>query len=205
MKLFVITLLVSFSLTFSLNTNDLCRLVEKDCAGQYFDSSSRYKIVCQHVKCAMPFQFQCDSTTCSQNITACEQYSEMDHIFNSKLYKSLSIHSFFSQSSIDSRKKFLNEFGWFKKSIKNCTKSQFVWENSSVCVNVKKQCLTKLTQTLFLFEPNYFRKPHFTTVKCPCSKKHSFECGSHYCAVSMKDCDFFKANKKLAVGLKNCY
>lgn len=197
----------SVNSTTSLNTLDLCTLVEKDCVGKYNNPANSYQVICKYDKCQPPYVYTCGDDKCTRSKKTCYEYSEMNQVFSSNLYKALTGYTFFGKDSIVERKKYLNQFITFKKNINNCTKTAQTWKASMVCLNNQKTCKKlSISLKMGLLLHNYLEveKPSKAALKCPCPSSHSYICGLNHCAVSKRACDMLKKEKKLAYSLNFC-
>jgi len=182
-KIQIIFLLLSIlikHLTVGLKPSSLCFLKQQECKGIY-DKQQNYQTECNLIKCHGIFQFECILDTCSQSITECNEYNQINfyiNILNDKLIETNNAttkNSKLFQKYLKETMK-LNEFNSY---IPDCLNKTYTFESKDFCLNN-------------------------AVSKCPANQ--SFICGK-YCSLNSIACDYqeMKSNESIVKSISNCF
>jgi hypothetical protein len=193
MNLFIILLI--FRLVLTLRPSDFCNLNTKNCIGR-FGSKNVYTEECEYDKCQSNYSYHCANTTkCSRSKKECDEYFEMNKIFNTDSYIRHAF-AYIWQSSEKRRKNFAKNFNATMSKVKYCRNDTF--KPSDICLNKRNCFKLKLNVT-------------FTRVECLCIGNFSFKCGKNYCARNKTSCKSYQNKYKIlsrlgstSIGVKPC-
>jgi hypothetical protein len=117
------------------------------------------------VNCHSMHSFECGSNLCSVDIKACQRII----IFSTMTLAKEGIHK--------------ERYKTFKSHIVNCTQPpppKYKWSPNDVCMNTR-DCK----------RPAYVKK--WSTYRCKCGGRYSFNCNNNYCALNKHACQGLKS------------
>ena len=135
--------------TNSLKSSDFCHLNGQKCVGR-FGKNNVYKEECEYEKCSGPYSYNCSQNRCSRSRKQCDEYNEMNKIFNLNSFEALSKFSYIWQSSEQRRKKFAERFNSIMSKVNVCRPESF--NPNNICL-LKRHCF-KLNSEKFIFSFN---------------------------------------------------
>ena len=189
-KTILVILLLKLHLTIiiCLKSTEFCVRKQQECKG-FYDRTQNYEINCNKVKCHGTFKHECESNICSNNITACEDYSKLNMKQNILLSKQV-LNLIFALRHMQERENIKS----FKKQLKDCKNKIYEFKSNDFCEN-GRDCKIVLG----------YRYQITRLSSCRCPRKKSFECDK-YCTTSSIACDYYKSmrNKEKFSAIKEC-
>jgi len=181
-KTILVILLLKLHLTIiiCLKSTEFCVRKQQECKG-FYDRTQNYEIKCNKVKCHGTFKHECESNICSNNITACEDYSKMNIKENI-----IRMNNFYESRQILD----LEKIKYFKTHLKDCKIKIYEFKSNDFCVN-ERDCKIILGYLYQISRP----------FDCICPKNQSFKCDK-YCTTSSIDKSM--RNKKKFADIKKC-
>ena len=187
-KIYILLFITARAVYCSFKAASFCNLVEKECVGSYsYDSRIIHKAACTNVKCQPPYAHQCGVDRCAKSGQECTDFLEVNQFLGSILFKSSLQNTFFNVNLLKQNKL---KFQSFQKEIKNCTRSQYKWKSSDVCVSGKMCFLNEKLTNFFIFFTN--RKYALQKINCICDGTHTYQCGQDNCSINKQACDVFR-------------
>lgn len=174
--IFLLLILVSFSLSSSFKVNDVCKIEEYECKGVY-DSNLIYREICEK-NCAGKLMYKCAEDECTLDARACKEYLRM-----SNLIKSINRLQLFSKE--------MKKFNSKLNNVSKCQSLKYTFDKSDVCLN-GKNCSYRERYTIRNSKYSLSKQ-----IKCRCEGKHNYHCGTDHCSIHKRACTQFIANKSL--------
>jgi hypothetical protein len=167
-------LFLTFNLTKSLKSIDLCILKQKECKG-FYNKQENYEIKCDLIKCYGKLNYRCGTNICSKSIIECNEYNKMT-LYNKIILESKTNDTFMAMKYLKDKL----TFKLFIKHIQICKNKIYEFQSNDFCLR-EKECkkvnITNKQQT-----------------DCKCPTNQSFMC-EKYCATDSLACDYFKLNE----------
>ena len=204
----LLTIIISsiklLSLCDCISVNDICIQNNQECMGHY-DSKRTYKEECRSAKCPISLNYSCGSPSlCTNTKSDCIQYLGLLKFLSIKNSTEKIEPVKYNPKAKQIREKLASEIHFFKKNIKNCPQSAFVFKPSDVCLSGKNCYYKKFISVDSSFKENSYTKYGLVKTDCICDGQLTFVCGIDYCTRNKKACDVLMENINSTKNIADC-
>lgn len=127
----------------------------------------------QNGECSGKFKYECKHNKCSPDKTACVYFNSL--IFTLNFYKKRNTHL-----------EEIRKFSEFQSRISKCPIQRHEWKKEDYCLN-----FVGCASIDFSVKMPMWKNKHIA-IRCPCTRKHPYECDKNICALNKNACHNFK-------------